>query len=582
MSRTLITLLGTGQYVTTCYRLEDHQANATPYVQVAVAELLGQVGTRADKIAVLLTDAAREKHWEELRRAFARLDYDEAAGTLVSYPIHDGKNESELWAVFEAVGRATSGAERVVLDATHAFRSLQLVTLLALTFFRNARGFELERVLYGAFETLGRADEVRRRFESTRVAETAPIFDLTEMLILPAWAEASSEWARTGNADRLLRVAHEPTLAMRKARGSDGLTTLVDRVRDVSHVLSLVRHADASHAAGAARDAAENATSTASDQGSHSSAHDTVASARLAPMRALAAQLADSLAPLARGAGDPGRLDRAYLESQLALARYYEERGRMLEAFSVLAELWTSCATRVALSAGLVETSGCAHKGVRKRWADAVRSVVNAQYQERGARDLRIRRAIESEPRIAKLFETTEAIITRRRNELDHCWVGSMEKWKRTLLDRVRDDHRQAAKGIEELLPYLDHLTPLEPVSPYFLNLSNHPSHEWSAAQRDSAMAFAPVIVDRPFPSVDPRATVADVQALARREVTEIAEGCTHALVTGELTLTFALIREMRVLGVECLAATGPRIVHTAADGSRISRFEFHGFRPYP
>lgn len=109
--------------------------------------LLTHDDCRPNRIAVLVTQAAREKHWAALAAELGELGYDERTGTLVAHDIPDGKGERQLWRVFEVVGQAIDGAEQVVFDTTHAFRSLQLVTLLALTFYRNARKIALERVL---------------------------------------------------------------------------------------------------------------------------------------------------------------------------------------------------------------------------------------------------------------------------------------------------------------------------------------------------------------------------------------------------------------------------------------------------
>jgi len=119
---------------------------------------------------------------------------------------------------------------------------------------------------------------------------------------------------------------------------------------------------------------------------------------------------------------------------------------------------------------------------------------------------------------------------------------------------------------------------------PVFVNLSNHPSGEWEAAQRRAALALAPEIRDWPFPEVPPEAGVAEVAVLADGIAARLARevpGATHAMVQGEFTLAHALVRRLRERGVVCLAATTRREVVEQSGGVKTARFAFVRFREY-
>src|SRR5690606_32069654 len=124
-------------YVPARYQLGEPVSSPTRYVQVALAELLPKTGSSIDRVVVLLTEEARAKHWEALSSELADRGY--SGPRLAEHAIPSGANEDELWELFGAIGRAVDGSSSVILDATHGFRSLQLVTLLALAFYRNAR-----------------------------------------------------------------------------------------------------------------------------------------------------------------------------------------------------------------------------------------------------------------------------------------------------------------------------------------------------------------------------------------------------------------------------------------------------------
>ena len=54
-----------------------------------------------------------------------------------------------------------------------------------------------------------------------------------------------------------------------------------------------------------------------------------------------------------------------------------------------------------------------------------------------------------------------------------------------------------------------------------------------------------------------------------------------EAMVQGEFTLAFTLVRRLQRRGIICLAATTKRVVEMLDDGSTLRKFVFVRFRPY-
>lgn len=110
-----------------------------------------------------------------------------------------------------------------------------------------------------------------------------------------------------------------------------------------------------------------------------------------------------------------------------------------------------------------------------------------------------------------------------------------------------------------------------------FLNLSNHPSADWPAAQRASAEAIGGEILDEPFPDVPPEAAedliLRTGEQLARRLVSLVPAA---AMVQGEFTLAFYLVAALESRGIPCYAAT------TRRAGPESPGFRFVRFRRYP
>lgn len=118
-----------------------------------------------------------------------------------------------------------------------------------------------------------------------------------------------------------------------------------------------------------------------------------------------------------------------------------------------------------------------------------------------------------------------------------------------------------------------------------FVNHTNHPSGHWSAEQKSAARAYGEP-TDIPFPNVDAEATAAEVDALVEENLEKILSLKPAAvLCQGEFTYTFAMVAQLKSLGVKVVAATSERVAteEILPDGSarQISMFRFVQFREY-
>ena len=215
----LVTSVGVGRYEEVTYRLEGFPARKCRILPEALADWL-----KPDLTLVLLTsEAKKHKNWNELEDALKK---DKRSFEPVDIP--DGKDKDELWKIFDELKEHLKPGDRVVLDITHAFRSLPVLTLLALTYLRVATGIVLERILYGAFEARDEACE-------------APVFDLTPFVSLLQWSAAVSLFRQTGEcgpfADLLEEKLKNPARSLRKL--SDALSLI--RTKDIAPCARKVR-----------------------------------------------------------------------------------------------------------------------------------------------------------------------------------------------------------------------------------------------------------------------------------------------------------------------------------------------------
>jgi CRISPR-associated DxTHG motif protein len=202
----LLTFLGVGKYDETIYEWRG-SARLARYSPVATASMLD-----ATSLTVFLTEDAQEQVYPAFKK-------DLPAGMTVNeVPVALGQNQAELWSIFTAVCEAVSPGETVSFDITHGLRSFPLLGLLVAAFLRASRDVTIQHVLYGAYDV---------RDKSAMPTRT-PIFDMTPMLSLLDWANATSRFTKTGDARDLAG------LLKNASAGNQVVTNAAGLVQDVS------------------------------------------------------------------------------------------------------------------------------------------------------------------------------------------------------------------------------------------------------------------------------------------------------------------------------------------------------------
>lgn len=118
-----------------------------------------------------------------------------------------------------------------------------------------------------------------------------------------------------------------------------------------------------------------------------------------------------------------------------------------------------------------------------------------------------------------------------------------------------------------------------------FINHTNHPAARWSAEQISAAMIYGEIL-DMAFPAVNASATAKEVSELVRCNLQKILElEPKVVLCQGEFNYTFAMVEQLKILGVKVVAATSERVTveEILSDGStrQTSMFRFVQFREY-
>jgi hypothetical protein len=579
----LFGFLGTNDYVPVRYSFGDvWTPECERFAQSALVQCLRAARDVAFEGAVVaMTPAAQAKHGGAILAKLKALEVP-----AEPLPIANGASEEELWKTFGQIGTAFRPGDHVVFDLTHGFRSLPAAGLLAMSFFRHVLELEVD-VYYGAFEVLGEVREVKEKEAAWFEANAAPFFDLTPMFVLPAWAEAVAEWRRTGRATGLVAQAKPHTDALRRTLKGDApqaLTALPKDLQLLGDALTLVRQDKVGPLATTVVARVADAAAEVRTQ------------PRLAPLGFVLDQVRASVSPLC-GPGEAWReYPDAYLRHQLEVARWMAARSRLVEGFSFLRELVTSCAVRMVQMAGVErigekspptkEFRGSADGLCAKLCGAVPGNDFPNDAERKVAPD--VRSWLDTRRSLGDAFREAYAATQQHRNKLDHCWIGeehARQGFNDASAPRVATELERAIDSVSHLL---DILAGGEPR--LFVNLSNHPVAAWSKRQREAAQALGlgdPVELEGGMPLVPPVADADEIRRLARDIADRaVKEGACGAFVAGEFSLTYALVSTLQARGVRCFTATTEResVETVGEDGSvqQVSRFLFVRWREYP
>ena len=227
-TRTLLSFLGPREYRTITYVWEG-----TGGAQKVTTDLFPEAAARffqPDRVLLGVTPTVRDS--ENVQRLKARL----SGFGLELLEIPEGRSEEELWRLFERVADAVDEGEALVLDVTHAFRSLPLMAFTVAAYLRRTKRVTVERVVYGAYE----AREPLRDGEP-RPEDRAPVFDLTALLDLLDWLSGAEGLLQRGEAHSLaqkLKETHDRLWRARTGRGRNVLPEELPRaIKKAAHKL---------------------------------------------------------------------------------------------------------------------------------------------------------------------------------------------------------------------------------------------------------------------------------------------------------------------------------------------------------
>ena len=236
MPKLFVSFLGTSPYVPCNYGIEGRWRPNVRFVQTATLHLACGDWAEGDRVIIGCTQGAKETNLDDLRTELRTSNWS-IDPEIADLP--DGTSEDELWTIFQCLLDCVGEGDELVFDITHSFRSLPMLFTVLIQYLRVVREVRLRGVYYGAFERLGRPDQVR---EMPLAERNAPILDLTPFLSLYDWSAAIDHFLRMGSPSDLERLVkgHVAPILKRTA-GRDANAKAMRRL--VGHLADFARAA---------------------------------------------------------------------------------------------------------------------------------------------------------------------------------------------------------------------------------------------------------------------------------------------------------------------------------------------------
>ena len=564
--KVFISVLGTSFYERCRYVSGDFVSEETSFIQHATLQFHNANEWSADSQAfILLTEKARTDNWNlpTGRRYNYNLKEEvpykglEDVLTEMHLPfsvepiaIPDGKNEGEMWQIFEKVFNLLEEGDELYFDLTHSFRYLPMLMLVLGNYAKFLKKATICSITYGNFEA---RDEI---------SNEAPIVDLLPLSSLQDWTFATADFLKNGYADRLIELSQKglaPLLRSEETRDDENVNKIKDLIKHLEAFtteLRICRGMDVIES-----QSAENIR--ADINGLH-----TVVIPQLEPVLL---EINKSIEPFSASESVLNMFKAAQwcFDNQLyqqsttfleeGIISYFclkygikldhrEKRELITSAFNIIASKIPEEKWRVSYP----------------DWIGILREMVD---------DIK-----EHHSELVGTFSSVVAI----RNDYNHCGMRDARMTPANIKKKIKS-------RLDSLIPKLipigsGHLFEDDCLKRLFINLSNHPSELWGEKQLASARGYGE-IVDVAFPEVNPEDGDDDIQTLADKcvlsidEKTQSADATVH--VMGEMTLTYAIVARLKEMGIRCVASTTERHVELNDDGTKTSEFCFVRFREY-
>lgn len=220
--KVFISVLGTGPYSECTYGINNTPIMSTRYIQLATLKNLLQTGidneeqwTENDAALIFVTSKSKSDQWivgktrEGIEREGLKAESEKMnlPFELAPIDIKDGKNEDEIWEIFNTIFRQIKEGDELYFDITHAFRYLPMLLLVLVNYAKFLKNVTVKSISYGNFMDPN---------------DVKPIMDLTSISVLQDWTFAAGQYLENGSVSRLVSLCEQEFKpVLKETKGAD-------------------------------------------------------------------------------------------------------------------------------------------------------------------------------------------------------------------------------------------------------------------------------------------------------------------------------------------------------------------------
>ncbi|MEM5947014.1 TIGR02221 family CRISPR-associated protein [Spirochaetia bacterium 38H-sp] len=196
MAICFLTFLGTGNYEKVRYQCPDNSIIKTAYAQIAIINTYkDELKDKNSKVIVFVTKEARSRHWDTETGLNRELEEYIPADKIFAVDISSVIDEQSVWQLFDNIFNSIPYGSDILLDITHAFRSIPMLGLVIINYARIVKNIDIKGIYYGAYDR--------------ELTEPYKIIELTQVDRLLQWSNAVNSYANTGNAYHIDLLANQ-------------------------------------------------------------------------------------------------------------------------------------------------------------------------------------------------------------------------------------------------------------------------------------------------------------------------------------------------------------------------------------
>jgi len=216
MAKVFVSFLGTNNYLACNYvNSQGQRVDNIKFVQEATIKLYCN---DYDRFIFLLTDLARKNNWHdrsEIDLADTLHDDIDREGLksrllkiinqdkIIDQPIPEGYTEDQIWEIFSTIYRHIEKEDELVIDITHAFRSLPMLAIVLINYLKTLKNVTVAGLYYGVFEALGSYAFAK---EIPIEKRDVSILNLIAFSQLQDWSVAAHNLTKYGNSDKIVEL----------------------------------------------------------------------------------------------------------------------------------------------------------------------------------------------------------------------------------------------------------------------------------------------------------------------------------------------------------------------------------------